>query len=511
MLGGESVAGFNEVFSYDPIGNRTSSATYDEAGEARTSTYTANNLNQYTSRTVPGYAAVRGHADADATVTVNEKPTYRYGEYFFGSDEFDNSTASVNAALETVAVKPGATEDEPDEIASVTNSVYLAKSPVEYEYDEDGNMTEDARFRYYWNGENRMIRAEEKIASSGRQPYVVTYAYDHMGRNVIKDGAKFIWDEYNIIVENAASSNAAFNTWGLDLDGTMQGAGGVGGLLSVKNGDTVYLPVYDANGNVSEYVATNGTVAAHYEYSAFGEPVVTSGELAASFTHQFSTKPYCGVTGFSEYQMRKYRTEIGRWISRDPRKDNGFASSNSALMTMFEDIDTSSLLVAFINNNAIQYIDFLGLLQVGQPIDCGNCLICIDNDRGSGDGNGYKIHWRCGRPRPKTCRGGGSAQWPSGAPSHGSGGIPNNIRKCLDNTRWKLTPITVEVPTEENETCCKKSTFEYLTPVAKVGGACVAIYATYKVVKVCGGGTIGFFVGGPLGAISGVLFCLGTP
>jgi hypothetical protein len=74
-----------------------------------------------------------------------------------------------------------------------------------------------------------------------------------------------------------------------------------------------------------------------------------------------------------------------------------------------------------------------------------------------------------------------------------------------------LTPITVEVPTEENETCCKKSTFEYLTPVAKVGGACVAIYATYKVVKICGGGTIGFLVGGPPGAISGVLFCLGTP
>ena len=58
---------------------------------------------------------------------------------------------------------------------------------------------------------------------------------------------------------------------------------------------------------------------AHYEYSAFGEPVVTSGELAASFTHQFSTKPYCAATGFSEYQMRKYRAEIGRWMSRDPR------------------------------------------------------------------------------------------------------------------------------------------------------------------------------------------------
>ena len=62
---------------------------------------------------------------------------------------------------------------------------------------------------------------------------------------------------------------------------------------------------------------TNGEVVAHYDYSPFGEPLVASGPLAATFTHQFSTKPYCPVTGFSEYQMRKYRPEIGRWMSRD--------------------------------------------------------------------------------------------------------------------------------------------------------------------------------------------------
>ena len=53
-----------------PIGNRVSSTDYDETGAARTSTYTANALNQYTSRTVPGWASVRGLANADATVAV---------------------------------------------------------------------------------------------------------------------------------------------------------------------------------------------------------------------------------------------------------------------------------------------------------------------------------------------------------------------------------------------------------------------------------------------------------
>ena len=74
---GQPIPGFSEDFDYDPIGNRRSSATYNEKGEAQTSTYEANNLNQYTSRTTPGYAAVRGEADPDASVTVNENPTFR--------------------------------------------------------------------------------------------------------------------------------------------------------------------------------------------------------------------------------------------------------------------------------------------------------------------------------------------------------------------------------------------------------------------------------------------------
>ena len=54
---------------------------------------------------------------------------------------------------------------------------------------------------------------------------------------------------------------------------------------------TLYLPTYDANGNVSEYVTTNGEVVAHYDYSPFGETLIESGDLASSFTHRFSTKP----------------------------------------------------------------------------------------------------------------------------------------------------------------------------------------------------------------------------
>ena len=67
---------------------------------------------------------------------------------------------------------------------------------------------------------------------------------------------------------------------------------------------------------------TNAAETNLFTYDADGEPLVASGPLAASFTHQFSTKPFCAVTGFSEYQMRKYNPDIGRWMSRDPLPDS---------------------------------------------------------------------------------------------------------------------------------------------------------------------------------------------
>ncbi|MEI6211847.1 MAG: hypothetical protein WCR06_09505 [bacterium] len=49
-------------YAFDPIGNRITSTVRNPANEARTATYTANALNQYTQRTVPGYAVLAGTA-----------------------------------------------------------------------------------------------------------------------------------------------------------------------------------------------------------------------------------------------------------------------------------------------------------------------------------------------------------------------------------------------------------------------------------------------------------------
>ena len=129
---------------------------------------------------------------------------------------------------------------------------------------------------------------------------------------------------------------------------SLQGAGGVGGLLAEVKDGVPYFSAFDANGNVTEYVATNGTVAAHYAYSAFGETTAQSGNLAEDFTHRFSTKPWCGITGLSEYELRKYSPELGRWLNRDSIDDWGGLN-----------------IYAAVENNLHDISDYLGLVPQG--------------------------------------------------------------------------------------------------------------------------------------------------
>jgi hypothetical protein len=75
------------IFSFSSVPartrpNRTSTkAGGDQSGaDLRAASYAANLRNQYVSRTVPGAVDISGSANANATVTVNNQPTYREGE-----------------------------------------------------------------------------------------------------------------------------------------------------------------------------------------------------------------------------------------------------------------------------------------------------------------------------------------------------------------------------------------------------------------------------------------------
>ena len=294
---GQPIPGFSEDFDYDPIGNRRSSSTYNEKGEAQTSTYAANNLNQYTSRTTPGYAAVRGEADPSATVTVNENPTFRLGSYYFGSDLFDNTAAGGLANLETYATLgqfAANGEEAEDLVSATTNQVYLAHSPETFAYDADGNQTlittKTGLWRVTYNGENRPVRWEcvspDSNTPDSNTQTLLLMSYDHMGRRRTKNAQRFVYDGY-LQIANLHSPTPTQNSNYYIWDCTERVA--TRPLSWIRANSSAFY-THDGNKSVSEVVDVEGSVSAHYEYAPFGAVISQLGSTAAANPWRFSSE-----------------------------------------------------------------------------------------------------------------------------------------------------------------------------------------------------------------------------
>jgi len=156
----------------------------------------------------------------------------------------------------------------------------------------------------------------------------------------------FIWDGWNMISEQS-NTHTNYMIWGLDLSGTLNKAGGVGGLLSASfNGINVFY-AYDANGNVSDVVDSSGLILAHYEYDPFGNKTQSTGTFANINPWQFSTKYWESETQLLHYQLRPYIPSLGRWLTRDPIEENGGVN-----------------LYGFVRNNGIEQWDCLGFKRL---------------------------------------------------------------------------------------------------------------------------------------------------
>jgi RHS repeat-associated protein len=151
----------------------------------------------------------------------------------------------------------------------------------------------------------------------------------------------------------------------------MQGAGTIGGILSADLNGTTAFYCYDANGNVTDLVDTNGDSVAHYEYDPFGGTIVQSGTMAENNPYRFSTKYFDENVEFYYYGYRYYSSEMGRWPSRDPIEELGFRKSVEAvqsrsflslvaLQAAHGNVDHLNLYL-FVANRPISAFDFLGL------------------------------------------------------------------------------------------------------------------------------------------------------
>ena len=186
-------------------------------------------------------------------------------------------------------------------------------------YDSNGNLTQDTfnQRKYVYDLYNRLIEVRDL-----NNNLIDSYTYDALGHRVMKNNTEFVYDGWNIVEEITGGSTKEF-IWGKDLSGSMQGAGGVGGLLSMRSGGFDYYYQYDANGNVRELTDAVGTIVFRYEYTPLGKLVSDGGDTGVVNPFRFSTKYYDGSTGLSYYGYRFYDSELGRWLNRDPIEEDG--------------------------------------------------------------------------------------------------------------------------------------------------------------------------------------------
>jgi hypothetical protein len=178
------VAGQQFGYGFDDIGNRVSTGT-----NGRSASYSPNNLNQYTERTVPGAVDVIGTSEPDATVTVNNMATQRKGEYFHKELSVLNLATAQHSAISVIGVRKNSGPDEKDVVTEETGHAFVPKTPEIFEHDDDGNLTQDDRWIYTWDAENRLVSMEGGAPAT---PKRLEFRYDFIGRRIQKK--VYLWD-----------------------------------------------------------------------------------------------------------------------------------------------------------------------------------------------------------------------------------------------------------------------------------------------------------------------------
>ncbi len=249
---------------------------YDQAGNlhlrtnnALVQTFTPDNVNQLASISRTGTLTVSGATPAPAaSVTVNGNAAQTYGDFTFArTNNVLNSgpTTFTVIAQNAYGVK-------------VTNSQTVnLPTNVVFSYDGNGNMTGDGFRTFYYDSESRLTNV---TVNNG---WKAEFVYDGLGRRRIErdyswTGTWSLTNETRFILDGVLPiqerdiNNAVQVTYtrGLDLSGTRQGAGGIGGLLARTdaNGTTFYHS--DGIGNVTALMDGQQNMVARYLYDPFG-------------------------------------------------------------------------------------------------------------------------------------------------------------------------------------------------------------------------------------------------
>ena len=255
-------------------------------------------------------------------------------------------------------------------------------------YDSNGNLSssESGNRNFSYDAENQ-LSAIEVIVQGLRWEFV----YDGRGRlrkqiNLSWNGSswsvtgetRYVYDGMRVIQDRDSSNTPTVSyTRGSDLSGSLEGAGGIGGLLARSHGysggnwSTHNYYHADGGGNITMLIDASQVTVASYRYDPFGNTVSSSGTLASTNVFRFSSKAIHAFTGIYYYGYRFYDPNLQRWPNRDPVGDE---ASFASMLIPHEEYGPVELwdrpnIYGFVYNNPVVWIDAYGLYTFGEWLD----------------------------------------------------------------------------------------------------------------------------------------------
>ena len=337
--------------------------------------------NQYSVLALQGGRAYRvaGSAAPGSTVILEREgqapltlPVGAEGAFSAVIPAPEGSADPTTLDVTITATLPGAGDGGSDAVAKLVRTLVAPPDTSALVYGPHGALKQDWRWDYAWTPLGRLARmtTRPEAVAAGVEDIRLHFAYDDRDRRICKvveyrDGdtvnrtvtTRFLhdgWDllgEFTTDTDNPGTEQSRYYTWGLDIDGTRDGAGGVGGLVAIHEDGATYLPVHDGSGNIVALLDDTGAELARWHRGPFGEPLAESGQ-----THLcpfgFATHYTDAETGLVYFGYRYYSPQQGRWLSREPLGE--FESQN---------------LYAYAGNDPVNSYDILGLQDVGGYFD----------------------------------------------------------------------------------------------------------------------------------------------
>jgi RHS repeat-associated protein len=202
-----------------------------------------------------------------------------------------------------------------------------------YQYDANGNLTEDDARTYQWNAENRLIGIGYKNAPQKK----TQFKYDGKGQRVAAietDGTKksethYTWCGNRICQARDGKDKAV--AYYFDE-----------GTYRPQNGERTYY-AKDHLGSVRDILDSTGKNLARYDYAPYGGFI---GQPVKVPDFGYAGMHYHAPSGLYLTKFRAYNPKTGRWLSRDPIEEAGGIN-----------------LYGYVSGNPITYTDTLGLAK----------------------------------------------------------------------------------------------------------------------------------------------------